>query len=222
MGTKISEIYNNYRVPLDLQSHMLRASAIAIVLCENWKGPPINQSDITTTMLIHDIGNIAKMDFNSGQFPPSSEREINTWRNIKRKFINKYGADDHIATFNIATELGLNPRILWLVTNKIFIHNEMIAKSDDYELKICAYADQRTGPSGIVSLNNRFDELKSRYGSKANASINHPRIRYLIKSAFIIEKQLLEFVSIEELEIANQKISHIMDDLRKYEIQTGG
>lgn len=220
MGISISEIYTKYSVPANLQEHMLRASAIAKLLCENWKGPSINQDNITAAMLIHDMGNIAKMDFNSGETLSGDMKIANTWQDIKQNFINKYGADDHIATFNIASEIGLKSQILWLVINKIFVHNEMIAASNNYELKICAYSDQRAGPSGIVSLKERFDELRSRYGKRANASINHPRIKHLIESAFEIEKQVLKFTSIESPDIANQRISGIMRDLLKYVIQT--
>ena len=216
----ISEIYKKYNIPSNLQDHMLRAAAFAELLSENWRGTPINLQDIMTTMLIHDIGNIAKMDFTN--YNDSNEEKDSRvyWETIKKKFIRKYGADDHIATFNIASELELNPRILWLVINKIFVHNEMIANLNDYDLKICAYSDQRTGPNGIVSLKDRFEELKKRYGKKPNASINHPRSGYLIESALKIEKQILKNTSIGSADILNEKISERKNNLLKYEIQT--
>jgi hypothetical protein len=197
---------------------MLMAAALAKLLCENWKGPQINKEDIITTMLIHDIGNIAKMDFNTYEVLPEEKKDMAYWQGVQKEFIKKYGADDHIATFNIASELGLKPRILWLVINKIFIHNEMIAASDDYELKICAYSDQRTGPNGIMPLKDRFDELRRRYGNKPGASINHPRVKYLIESAFEIERQILKFVSLRSFYNLNQKIPSIMDELSRYVI----
>lgn len=215
MKKMISEIYKINNIPINLQEHMLKAAALAKLLCEKWNGPSINQENIITTMLIHDMGNIAKMDSNN----IGDLIEEKSWDKFKQKFINKYGADDHVATFNIASKLGLNQRILWLVLNKIFIHNEMIAVSDDYELKICAYADQRVGPNGILSLENRFDELKERYGTKTNASINHPRSEYLIKSAFDIENQLLKFTTIETADTLNQIVSEMIHDMLSYSIR---
>lgn len=216
---KISEIYKRYKIPSNLQKHMLMATAMAKLLCENWKGPSINQEDIVTTMLIHDIGNIAKMDFSNYDYLPEENRDINYWKGVQKDFIRKYGTDDHIATFNIASELKLRPRILWLVINKIFVHNEMIAASRDYNLKICAYSDQRTGPNGIVSLKERFDELKTRYGTKAAASINHPRAKYLIESAFEIEKQVLSFTSIGLTDVIEGRIFDVIPDLSEFIIR---
>ena len=214
------DVYKRYSIPSNLQEHMLRATAIAKLLCENWIGPTISQEDIITTMLIHDMGNIAKMDFSSYDLLPEENKDIIYWQNIKQDFIKKYGADDHIATFNIASELGLKPRILWLVINKIFLHNEMITSYNDYELKICAYSDQCAGPYGIVSLKDRFDELMKRYGDKPNASINHPRSKYLIESAYEIERQILKHTSFGPSAIVNKKISDLMHDLIGYRIQT--
>ena len=180
MEISISEVYKKYSIPINLQKHMLRTAAIAKLICENWKGPSINQKDIITTMLVHDIGNIAKMDFSTIDSVPEEKKDINYWQKIKQEFIMKYGSDDHIATFNVVSELKVKSRILWMVINKIFVHNEMIANSSDYELKICAYSDQIAGPHGVVPLNERFDELRKRYGNKPNASINHPRINLSI------------------------------------------
>jgi len=215
---KISEIYKKYNIPPNLQKHMLMATSMAKLICEKWRGPPINPEDIITTMLIHDIGNIAKMDFSSLEKLPEDEKDLSYWQLVQQEFIKKYGADDHIATFNIASELRLKPRILWLVINKIFVHNEMIAASDDFDLKICAYSDQKTGPDGIVSLKVRFDELKKRYGTKTSASINHPRSEYLIKSSFEIEKQVLQFASIGSDDLVNQKISSMTQSLLRYDL----
>jgi hypothetical protein len=220
MKLSILEIYKKYNIPSNLQKHMLMATAMAKLLCENWRGPSVNRDDIITTMLIHDIGNIAKMDFSNYKVLPDENKGITYWQGIQQEFIKKYGADDHVATFNIASELGLKPRILWLVINKIFVHNEMIAASDDYELKICAYSDQRTGPYGIVSLKERFDELRRRYGNRAGASINHPRAKHLIESAFEIEKQVLQFTSLSKnSDIINQKIPGIISELSRYMIR---
>ncbi len=220
MKMSISKIYKHYGVPLNLQNHMLRATAMAKLLCENWTGPLINQENIITTMLIHDVGNIAKMDFNNHDTLLEENKDIVYWQNIKQEFIRKYGTDDHIATFNIASELGLGSRILWLAINKIFVHNEMIAASNDCELKICAYSDQRTDPYGIVSLKDRFDELKRRHSDKPEASINHPRSKYLIESAYEIERQILRYTALESSEIVNKKISELMHNLSEYKIKT--
>jgi hypothetical protein len=214
----IADIYQKYGIPLNLQEHMLRSAALTYLLCQKWEGPSINKQQILIVMLIHDMGNFAKIDYSKEEFLPSGDKDIYYWQKKKQDFINNYGADDHVATFNIASELGFDSSILWVVLNKIFINNEMIANSDNYELKICAYADQRVGPEGIVSLKDRFDELKERYGSKSNASINHPRSEYLIKAAFDIEDQVLSYTSIESSDTLNKKISSMIEKFLQYKI----
>ncbi len=217
---KIAEIYKTYKVPSVLQTHMLKSAALAQLICKHWNGPSIDREVITSTMFIHDIGNIAKMDFGQAAETADEHGDVDYWREIQREFIEKYGADDHIATFNVATELGLDRRILWLVINKIFIHNEMISASNDYELKICAYADQHIGPRGVVSLEERFSELRRRYGSRLKASINHPRIEHLIDSAFAIERQVIESSSLESAQITDSAIAATLEGLSEYEIET--
>jgi hypothetical protein len=173
-------------------------------------------------MLLHDMGNVVKMNLTKKEYLPPENQDISYWEDLQNKYIARYGTDDHIVTYNILAELGLDKDYLWLVLNKIFINNEMIANSNNYELKICAYADQRTGPNGIVTLQERFDELRRRYGNNPQASINHPRAQYLISAAYNIERQILQYTSVDLFQITDREISLEMENLNKYRVKVEG
>lgn len=215
----ILKIYEKYGTPSNLQEHMLRAAALSSIMCNNWKGPQIDRERIITVMLLHDMGNIVKMNLTKKEYLPPENQDINYWKDLQNKYIMRYGTDDHIVTYNILFELGLEKDYLWLVLNKIFINNEMIANSDNYELIICAYADQRTGPQGIVTLQERFEELRRRYGNNPQASINHPRVQYLIDAAYKIEAQILQYTTINISKITNSEILLEMESLSKYKVK---
>lgn len=210
----ILELYRRYKIPTKLQQHMLRAAAVSKLICDNWEGPPINESDILTTMLIHDIGNMVKIDFSRNSETVVGQ-DYQYWSGVRDYYIHTYGTDDHIITFNIAYELGLSMRILWLVINKMIIHNEMIEMSRDYELKICAYSDQRVGPDGVLQLEERFTDLKKRY-SKREFQSRYPRSDYLIKSSYEIERQIMRYSRLRPTDITDKSISDILKDLSTY------
>ena len=215
----ILRIYEKYGTPSNLQKHMLRAAALSSIICNSWKGPEIDRERIVTVMLLHDMGNVVKMNLTKKEYLPPENQDISYLKDLQNKYITRYGTDDHIVTYNILAEMGLDKDYLWLVLNKIFINNEMIANSNNYELKICAYADQRTGPNGIVTLQERFDELRRRYGNNPQASINHPRAQYLIGSAYEIERQIMQYTSVDLSQVTDIEILLEIESLSKYRVK---
>lgn len=59
----ISKIYDRFNILPNLRMHMHRTAAVAEIICDNWKGPQINKDTVVAVSLIHDLGNIAKMNF---------------------------------------------------------------------------------------------------------------------------------------------------------------
>jgi hypothetical protein len=213
---KIVDIYNEYSLPEQLQDHMLYVAAFAKLIINNWNGPEINEELVIKCLLLHDIGNVVKSDYR--KYLPLEKPDLNYWNSVKEGFIVKYGTDDHLVTYNILTELRLNEEIKWITLNKIFVQNEVTSSSKNYNLKVCAYTDQRVSPSGIVSLKERFDELKERNKDNPYASINHPRVDKFIESAFEIERQILKYCTIKEDTLA-EDIKEITKKLKNYEIE---
>ena len=115
----------------------------------------------------------------------------------------------------MAKEIGASKRVQFLLANKVFHHNEYTVKGEDWELKIAAYSDQRIGPFGVLSLQERFKELKERYAKRENKNVNHPKIDIFIICAFEIEKQLFSHVSLTENQINDVSIKRYIEEYAK-------
>jgi hypothetical protein len=210
----IHQIFADFKIIKNLQEHMLRAAAVGKIICDHWDGSAINKEDIIAVLLIHDLGNIVKMDFNDEtglKLIGDEIKRIDYWKKIKQETIKKYGSDDHIVSEIIAEELGINERLRFILKNKVFNNNENTAKSNDWEIKIAAYADQRIGPFGVLSLEERFRDLKQRYYQKENNNVNNPKIDIFIKCAFEIEKQILSNTNLKPEDIDDRSIKKYLD-----------
>lgn len=213
----IISIYRSYRVPENLQFHMLQVAGIGKWLIDNWKGDDLKYDDVITTLLLHDILNIIKDPYTnlSNTFPEGYKR-IAYWRAVQQRLKERYGNSDVDAVISVAEELGANERVLFLLKNKQFLNNEFTMNSNDFELKICSYADQRVSPYGILPIKKRLEEAVIRYKGIASASINNPNRENLIKNAEEIEKQIFAFINKSPDEIHNISIAPLVKKLRNY------
>jgi hypothetical protein len=210
----IHQIFERFKTPKNLQEHMLRAAAIGNLICDNWNGPQINKEDIIAVLLTHDLGNIVKMDFDSEaglKLLGEEEKKVDYWKQVKKEMIEKYGQDDHIVSEMMAEELEISQRLAFILKNKVFNNNEFTAQSDDWDIKIAAYADQKIGPFGVLTLEERFRELKERYAQKENQNTNNPKIDIFIDCAFQIEKQVLSNTSLNSEDINDESIKKYID-----------
>jgi hypothetical protein len=202
----IAEIYDRYEVPEHLRLHMLRVAALGCVIDDNWSGPALRRAELRRVLLIHDIGNVVKMP------RESSDTEQ------RRALIQKYGNDDHAASYAIAREVDLTKSELALMDAKVFVRNDETLKSNDYTLKVAAYADQRVAPQGVMSLIKRLREAQDRYRDKPGSSMNNPRTPELIDCAIQIETQLAPYLRIAPDAIDNQTVSPYIERLLKTRI----
>jgi 5'-deoxynucleotidase YfbR-like HD superfamily hydrolase len=213
-------IYDRFRVPQSLRLHMLRTAAIGGLVCAHWKGPRIRREDVVATMLIHDLGNIVKMDIGTEKGKEILGEEVarlEYWKSVREETIAAYGNDDHLATERMARELGASGRILSILQQKTSANNRRIAESDDWELKICAYADQRTGPFGILSLDERFEDLKRRYAVRGHPLAQGPARDMLVACAFMIERQVLGHTDLAPEGISDMAIAPMLERMRRKE-----
>ena len=206
----IIEIYNQYHLPENLQMHMLRVAACTNLILDKWTGKPIDRKAITRVSLLHDMGNMVKIP-EEGQ-----DREFIV---IRRKYFEEYGTNDHEINMVIGKNQGLNNKELEILDGKRSRKNEQTAKSDNYEIKICAYCDQRVAPDGVVSLKERLEDAKIRYKDKPlSVWSNEEKANQLIKWALEIEKQVMECCRLKPEDINNQSIQTYIDRLKEYEI----
>lgn len=192
----------------DLKMHQLRVAAVAKQIIESID-IKVDSNKLLTACLLHDMGNIIKSDFNPPLFPMTDE-EIIFWTEIKQSFIKKYGTDTHTATTSIAKELKIDNDIIDLIEHNDFKYICEIAELESLEKKILKYSDLRVGLYGVLSLNERINDIINRYsglltGDRQDCAEN-------------IEKEIFSHSNIKPEDINDESISKIIEELKQFEI----
>lgn len=211
MEMNIIKIYNKYYLPENLQMHMLRVAACSNFIMDNWNGPNIDKEAIIRVCLLHDMGNIVKI--------PEDFSDDENFIKIRKKYIAKYGTNDHEINLEIGKIEGLSNEEMEILDGKRSRKNEETLKSNSYERKICAYCDQRVAPNGVVGIKERLEDAKVRYKDKHfSVWSNEEKANYLIKCSLEIEKQIFQYCSLKPEEINDRSIESYIKKLKKYEI----
>lgn len=207
----IIEIYNKYYLPENLQLHMLRVAACSNLIIDNWKGKELDKEAIIRVCLLHDMGNMVKI--------PEDFSNDEEFIKIRRKYFEKYGTNDHEINLEIGQVEGLSQKELIILDGKRSRKNEETLKSDSYEIKICAYCDQRVAPDGVVDLKARLEDAKVRYKNKPlSVWSNEEKANHLIECALGIERQVMENCNIVPKDINDENIEKYIKKLREFEI----
>lgn len=69
----IKEIYKMFRVPPNLQEHMIRVAKVARFIFDHWVGPKLDWQKLEKICLLHDLGNVVKFDLD--RYPEFLGRE---------------------------------------------------------------------------------------------------------------------------------------------------
>ena len=203
----IGEIYKKLGIPKHLQNHMLYTASICYLLSLNL----VKEFDILVEeMLFHDIGNLLKLQ------PHEITCDLTRW--IRDYLYNKFNGDDHLATNYICKLYGFSDERIERMNRKTLANNVKTAKSDDIKVKIEAYCDQRVSPEGVVSLQERLEELKKRHSKIKGATLYGKNADDIIKAAFEIEKQVLQSANIPKEFISNKNIENISKELINFKI----
>lgn len=209
---KILDIYNKYHLPENLQMHMLRVAACSNLIIDNWNGQELDKQAIIRVCLLHDMGNMVKIpeDF-------SNDMEF---IKIRKEYFNKYGTNDHEINLEIGRIEGLSEKELTILDGKRSRKNEETLKSNSYEIKICAYCDQRVAPDGVVDLKERLEDAKIRYKNKPlSVWSNEEKANHLIECALGIESQIIEYCTISPKDINDKNIEKYIKQLKDFDIK---
>lgn len=207
----IIDVYNKYYLPENLQMHMLRVAACANLILDNWKGKEIDEDAIMRVSLLHDMGNILKI--------PEDFSNDNGFKNLRRKYFDIYGTNEHELNMEIGKIEGLTEKELTILDGKRSRYNEQTLRSDVYEIKICAYCDQRVAPDGVCSIRERLEDAKIRYKDRPfSVWSNEEKANRLIECSLEIEKQIMDWCKIKPEDINDKSIESYIEKLRKYEI----
>jgi len=216
---KVTDIYEQYRIPPQLQLHQLRVASVASMIVDAFEGV-LERERIVTTCLFHDMGNIVK--FNFDQFPDSflGSKPRTYWEAVKAEFTAKYGTDAHEANLAIASELWLSEDIRSLMDGISFANLLTTQTLDSFEEKICEYADLRVGPYGVIPLEARIQDIHDRYsgGRSIEVPTHAEDFDELRAAAYEVERQIFSRARITPLDITDVSVAPLIEELKKYTI----
>ena len=107
---------------------------------------------------------------------------------------------------------------LQIMQGKESKRNEEIMNSDSFEIKICAYCDERVSPTGVESIQKRLEDAKKRYKGTSSIWGDEKKADYLIECALEIEKQIMQYCSIKPEDINDDSIKEYIEVLKGYKI----
>jgi len=209
---KISEIYQKYNIPPNLQEHMLSVTKVALFISSHWIGEGLSHKELKRSALVHDLGNIVKFDFDKyPEFMGLEIKNIDIWKDKQRQMISKYGNNDHEVTKLILKELKFSDDSIEVIGSKSFTDALAISKSDNFNLKVLLYADMRVLPLGIGTLEDRLHDLEKRYSTRSYLQLH-------INACREIEKQLQEKVNVSLASINSDSVKLDDEELLNVEI----
>ncbi|TSC78066.1 MAG: isoleucyl-tRNA synthetase [Parcubacteria group bacterium Gr01-1014_24] len=214
MAMSIETIYKKYKIIPSLQEHMLRVAAVASLICDNFN-ESLNKEEIITACLLHDMGNILKFKLDS--FPEFLKPEgLSYWQKVKDGYVNKYGNDEYSASLKIAQELQVSDEVLELIKAISFLGAPGNALGIDYGKKIVEYCDDRVIPFGVVSLEQRFLDLRKRYEHRGG---NTPERIAFENAVRQMEKQIFSKCKIRPEDINDKTVAPVIEQLKNFVIQ---
>lgn len=186
---KVKQIYGKYKIPPNLQKHLLRVTALSQILVEKWKKGNLDRKSITLACLFHDMANIIKFDFTKPQLFKEEEKKAGDWKKVQASVIRKYGRNIHLATLKICKEIGLPDKALNIIEDLDWNDTLKILRENNFNSAIPIYCDMRIGPFGIMFLKDRLRDLEGR-----NKSYD---MLFIAKAANFLEKTLQKEISID-------------------------
>lgn len=213
---KTSEIYSKYQIPSVLRNHMYRVAAVARILVQSLKPEVRLDIDLVTkAMLLHDMGNVIKSPVANNVLYTEEERI--DLRKVE-EFIKSYGDNEHTVTMAIARELNVPEKVLYILENIGSSRLHLTVDLNDWYIKLCSYSDFRVAPTGIVSVEERFDEVIRRYAGSQHALADVEKTEKKKQLALVLEKQIQEVCNISLNEIDIEKVEEVAKELEGYEI----
>ena len=212
----ILEIYKHYKIMPMLETHQLRVAAVAAMICDNIDAV-IDQSEIISACLLHDMGNIIKFDLE--QFPDAVEPlGLEYWQDVQRDYKSKW-PDEHTASIEIAKEIGVNRITLDLIANIGISKSHIVAaNSDNINQKIGTYSDMRVAPHGVIPLLERLADLDKRYAKKFYGLENDEKKKMWRDALLKIESDIFSQATITPNQINDGSVESYLPKLKKFRV----
>ncbi len=211
----IFEIYKNFRIPPNLQEHMIRVFGVIYFAEEHWTGEKVDWNLVKKIALLHDMGNIIKFNLDAHpEFLGSEKSNIEHWKNVREETIQKYGLDEEEATKKMLQEVGIDENAIKIIEDKAFGNSVGVKDSTDWHLKLLYYADLRTLPFGVGTLDERLADVRGRMPKYTS----RPDFEDLVSACRDIEKQIQENLDIPVLKIIDENTKFDQNILNTFQI----
>lgn len=217
---QIADIYLKYSIPPNLQNHMFRVAAVGACIVDYWDtSGALDRKAIITALLFHDTGNIIKYDFRHVRLMGEEAKRVDYWRKVQKEFREKYQNDEHVATREIAEQVGINKQSMELLRAVGSSRLQKAVESIDWSVKIVNYSDFRVDPLGVVTVDKRFDDIIERYKGRDHELGRVEETEARRARCLKLEAQLQLHVKISLPTIDNNSIAQTLDEVRQFEIE---
>lgn len=204
----LTDVYEKYPIPPNLQRHMCRVAAVADQIIKMWnKDEKPDKNLVIQALLLHDIAKIIHFDFvNSTHLLEEEHNNQKYWEKAQDEFTATYGTDEHKAMLMVAAAVGVDQRVLDLLNEFGSTNVEYKVNSNNWHLKICTYSDFRTAPFGIVTVNERFQELAFRHAQSGTLASKLEKLEKDRISCLKLEEQIQKCVTQSLASISDETI----------------
>lgn len=205
---EFTTICDQFFIPNIIRNHLLRVSAIALQITSHCN-KELDKNLIRDATLLHDIGNIVKS--NVHRLSAYEEKSEDFWAIKQKEIINKYGRFDDEATTNMLKEIDISKQLRRLISTAKNDKVWDVVKGNDWNAKICLYADYRAGPANVLTLQERFDDLERRYKQKPLKFRLTDEDAKRVQDGFrALEKQIFEVCDINPDDITEESIQEFL------------
>jgi hypothetical protein len=207
---KVVQAYSEYMVPTNLREHMLRVTALGKIITTNWTGAEIDQQAIIEACLGHDIPKPMNFDLTKQAEYGMPLEEIDNLEKLQKRLKSRYGEDEHEAAVKVCEEIGCSQKVVKVVSKLEWSYVPELMKQNDLEPMITVYCDMRIGPKGILLLEQRLADLKSR----TNTSEHEKNV----KNGKLLEKLIKENCRVNLDMVTNEQTNGFFDELLNFEL----
>lgn len=217
----IQEIYDTYHVPPHLQLHMLRVAGVVQVICEKILDlSPCERDAVLIACLFHDMWNILKFDMTL--YPDVREPEGIPYRQGVQEQWKQYGETEHEATMTVAREVWISPSMLEIL--EPFVLNSAVENTKNawFLVRFCEYVDGRVWPFGLLSLQERFDDLLER--DMRNFTLSEEEVRKKHKECLhalqSIEDEIFAWSEFRPEDVDGEVVESLVEEFRTHRVFT--
>ncbi len=205
----ISQIYTQFQIPQNLQEHMLRVGGVAKIITNHWQGEEIDKKAIVTACLLHDIAKPITFDLKKQKQFGMSDEEIEKLAELQAYIRENFGNDEHHALIGIVRDLGCSESVVRILQNFEWVFIPKLIDTDDWESMIGVYADMRVGLNGVLSLDERLEDTKTRSSEDFDRHAENGNK---------LEELLSKEVSIDLKDIGNGEVNGLFEELKGWEV----